>query len=100
MNIDFGVANVARPLISVSKMTSDDHKVHLDDNDCSMFIQGNEKRVELREEGRLLMLALWVNIRNRLFSAEPEEKSHRRVKTATKKIVGGKKRDKKKKKKK
>ena len=62
MKIDLDVANVTRPLLSLFKMTSNGHKVNFDENGGSILIKGSNKRVKLRQEGRLFMLDLWVQI--------------------------------------
>ena len=70
MQIDFDVAKVTRPLLSVFKMTSNGHKVNFDESGRSILIKGSNKRVKLRQEGRLFMLDLWV-----LVPAEIADKS-------------------------
>ena len=71
MKIDFDVANVTRPLLSVFKMTSNGHKVNFDENGGSILIKGSNKRVKLRQEGRLFMLDLWVQVPAELANKSP-----------------------------
>ena len=71
MKIDFDVANVTRPLLSVFKMTNNGHKVNFDENGGSILIQGSSKKVKLRQEGRLFMLDLWVQVPVELANKSP-----------------------------
>ena len=71
MKIDFDIANVTRPLLSVFKMTSNGHKVNFDENGGSILIKGSNKRVKLRQEGRLFMLDLWVQVPIELANKSP-----------------------------
>ena len=70
MKIDFDIANVTRPLLSVFKMTSNGHKVHFDENGGSIAIKGGG-RVKLRQEGRLFMLDLWVRVPRKIAESSP-----------------------------
>ena len=71
MKIDFDVANFTSPLLSVFKMTSNGHKVNFDENGRSFLIKGNNKIVKLRQEGRLFMLDLWVQVPAELANKSP-----------------------------
>ena len=61
MKIDFDVANVTRPLLSV----------FFDENGGSILIKGSNKGVKLRQEGRLFMLDLWVQVPAELANKSP-----------------------------
>ena len=71
MNTDFDAANVTRPLLSIFKMTSNGHKVSVDDHGGSILIKGNNENVKLRQEGRLYMLDLWVQVPAELADNSP-----------------------------
>ena len=71
MKIDFDVANVTRPRLSVFKMTSNRHKVNFDESGGSILIKGSNKRAKLRQEGRLFMLDLWVQVPAELANKSP-----------------------------
>ena len=51
MKIDFDVANVTRPLLSVFKMTNNGQKVNFDGNGGSIFIKGSNKKVKTQARG-------------------------------------------------
>ena len=70
MKIDFDIASVTRPLLSVFKMTSNGHKVNFDENGGSIAIKGGGK-VNLRQEGRLFMLDLWVRVPAQIAKSSP-----------------------------
>ena len=62
MKIDFDIAKVTRPLLSVHKMTSNGHKVIFPDTGWYIQVKGTDTRVNLRQEGRLLILDLWGKV--------------------------------------
>ena len=71
MQIDFDIAKITRPLLSVFKMTSNGHKVHFDENGGFVAIKGSNRRVKLRQEGRLFMLDLWVRVPSKIAGSSP-----------------------------
>ena len=62
MKIYFDIAKVTHPLLSVHKMTSNGHKVIFHDNGGYIQVKGTNTKVNLRQEGRLLMLDLWTKV--------------------------------------
>ena len=63
MKIDFDIAKVTRPpLLSVHKMISNGHKVIFHDTGGYIQVKGTNTKVNLRQEGRLFMLDLWVKV--------------------------------------
>ena len=62
MKIDFDIAKVTRPLLSIHKMTSNGHKVILHDTGGYIQVKGANTKVNIRQEGRLFMLDLWVKV--------------------------------------
>ena len=61
MKIDFDIAKVTRPLLSVHKMTSNGHRVIFHDAGGYIQVKGTNTKVNLRQGGRLFMLDLYVN---------------------------------------
>lgn len=52
-------------------MSNNGHKVNFDENGGSILIKGSNKRVKLRQEGRLFMLDLWVQVPSELADKSP-----------------------------
>ena len=71
MKIDFDIAKVTRPLLSVHKMTSNGHKVIFDDSGGYIQVKGSSNRIKLRPEGRLFMLDLWVKVPQEIADSSP-----------------------------
>ena len=71
MKIDFDIAKVTRPLLSVHKMTSNGHKVIFDDAGGYIQVKGSNSRIKLRPEGRLFMLDLWVKVPQEIADSSP-----------------------------
>ena len=71
MKIDFDIAKVTRPLLSVHKMTSNGHRVIFNDNGGYIQVKGTNTRVNLRQEGRLFMLDLWVKVPQDIADSSP-----------------------------
>ena len=62
MKIDFDLAKVTRPLLSVFEMTSNGHRVELTEKDGTIQVKGSHKKSKRRQEGRLFMLDLWCQV--------------------------------------
>ena len=71
MKIDFDIAKVTRPLLSVHKMTSNGHKVVFNDAGGYIQVKGSNTKVNLRQEGRLFMLDLWVKVPREIANSSP-----------------------------
>ena len=71
MKIDFDLAKVTRPLLSVFKMTAAGHRVQFDEKGGSIQIKGLNRRIKLRQEGRLFMLDLWCKVSSKLAASSP-----------------------------
>ena len=71
MKIDFDIAKVTRPLLSVHKMTSNGHKVIFHDSGGYIQVKGTNTKVHLRQEGRLFMLDLWVKVPQEVADSSP-----------------------------
>ena len=71
MKIDFDLGKVTRPLLSVFKMTAAGHRVQFDEKGGSIQIKGSNRRIQLRQEGRLYMLDLWCKVSSKLAASSP-----------------------------
>ena len=71
MKIDFDIAKVTRPLLSVHKMTSNGHKVIFNEGGGYIQVKGTNTKVNLRQEGRLFMLDLWVKVAQEIADSSP-----------------------------
>ena len=71
MKIDFDIAKVTRPLLSVHKMTSNGHRVIFHDTGGYIQVKGTNTKVNLRQEGRLFMLDLWVKVPQEVANSSP-----------------------------
>ena len=71
MKIDFDLAKVTRPLLSVHKMTSNGHKVIFNEEGGYIQVKGSSTRINLRPEGRLFMLDLWVKVPQEVADSSP-----------------------------
>ena len=71
MKIDFDIAKVTRPLLSVYKMTSNGHKVEFTEKGGTIQVKGSQKKIQLRQEGRLFMLDLWCQVPAKLARESP-----------------------------
>ena len=58
LNRDFELAKITRPLPSMLKTTAAGRKVTFNEHGGSTIIKGTNRRMPLRQEGRLLMLDL------------------------------------------
>ena len=50
--IEFDIAKVTRPLLSVFKMTSNGQKVEFTERGGTIQVKGSQKKIQLRQEGR------------------------------------------------
>ena len=71
LKIDFDIAKVTRPLLSVFKMTAAGHRVQFHDNGGTIHIKGSNRKIKLRPEGRLYMLELWCQVAAKLAESSP-----------------------------
>ena len=71
MNIDFEIAKVTQPLLSVHKMTSNGHKVIFHDTGGYIQAKGTNTRVNLRQDGRLFVLDTWVRVPQEVANSLP-----------------------------
>ena len=71
MKIDFDIAKVTRPLLSVHKMTSNGHKVIFNEGGGYIQVNGTNHKVNLRQEGRLFMLDLWIKVSQEIGDSSP-----------------------------
>ena len=71
IKIDFDIANVTRPLLSVSKMTAKGHKVQFTECGGTIQVKGSNRKIQLRQEGRLSMLPLWCQKPAKLTKESP-----------------------------
>ena len=71
MKIDFDIAKVTRPLLSVYKMSSNGHKVEFTEKGGTIQVKGSQKKIQLRQEGRLFMLDLWCQVPAKLARESP-----------------------------
>ena len=62
IDIDFEVANISRPLGSVSKLLRKNNKVVLDEGNSFIQNKTTGQKVSLREEGGLFFLDVWVEV--------------------------------------
>ena len=71
LKIDFDLAKVTRPLLSVFKMTEAGHRVQFNEHGRSIRVKGSNRRIKLRQEGRLFMLDLWCRVPAKLAETSP-----------------------------
>ena len=71
VNINFDIAKVTRPLLSVHKMTSNGHRVILHDTGGYIQVKGTNTKVNLRQEGRLSIMDLWVKVPQEVAISSP-----------------------------
>ena len=71
MKIDFDIAKVTRPLLSVFKMTANGHKVEFTETGGTIQVKGSNKKIQLRQEGRLFMLDLWCLVPAQIAKESP-----------------------------
>ena len=71
VKIAFDIANVTRPLLSVFKMTAKGHKVEFTECGGTIQVKGSNRKIQLRQEGRLFMLDLWCQIPAKLAKSSP-----------------------------
>ena len=71
LKIDFDIAKVTRPLLSVFKMNAAGHRVQFHENGGTIQMKGTNKRIKLRPEGRLYMLDLWCQVPAKLAESSP-----------------------------
>ena len=62
MKTTFDIAKITRPLLSVNQISQNGHQVIFGKSESYIKLQGSNKRVPLRAEGRLYMLDMWVKI--------------------------------------
>ena len=62
LSVDFEVANISRPLGSVSKLVRKQNKVVFDEGNSYIENKKTKERVPLREENGLYFLDIWVEI--------------------------------------
>ena len=62
ISVDFEVANITRPLGSVSKLVRKQNKVVFDEGDSYIENKRTGEKVPLREENCLFYLDIWVEI--------------------------------------
>ena len=62
LKIDFDIAKVTRPLLSVHKMASNSHRVIFHETGGYVQVKGTDTKVNRKQEGRLFMLDLWVKV--------------------------------------
>ena len=62
MSTSFDIVNITRPLLSVNQMVANGHNVVFGRNVSYIQIAGSNQRINLRAEGKLYMLDLWVKI--------------------------------------
>ena len=62
ISIDFDVANISRPLGSVSKLVRKQNKIVFDDDESYIQNKKTGEKIVLREEHGLFYLDLWVQI--------------------------------------
>ena len=71
LKIDFDLAKVTRPLLSVFKMTAAGHRVLFNEHGGSVQIKGSNRKIQLRQEGRLFMLDLWCKVPSNIAANSP-----------------------------
>ena len=71
LKIDFDLAKVTRPLLSVFKMTAAGHRVQFHETGGTIQIKGSNQTIKLRAEGRLYMLDLWCQVPAKLAESSP-----------------------------
>ena len=71
MKIDFDIAKVTRPLLSVFKMPADGHRVELTEKGGKTKGKGSSKKTPLRREGRLFTLDMWCKVPAKLARESP-----------------------------
>ena len=62
LSIGFDVAKITRPLVSVSEMVRKNYKVVLDNEGSYIQNKKTGKHIEVRQEGSLYYLDLWVQV--------------------------------------
>ena len=62
MKTSFDIAKITRPLLSVNQISQNGHQVIFGKSESYIKLQGSNKRVPLRAEGRLYMLDMWCKI--------------------------------------
>ena len=62
ISVDFEVANITRPLGSVSKLVRKHNRVVFDDDGSYIENKASGEKVPLREEQGLYFLDIWVEI--------------------------------------
>ena len=71
LKLDFDLAKVTRPLLSVFKMTAAGHKVQFNEVGGFIQVKGSNQKIKLRSEGRLYMLDLWCQVPAKLAETSP-----------------------------
>ena len=71
LSVDFDIAKITRPLLSVFKMTSNGHKVLFSEDENYMQLKGSNQKVHFRKEGRLFMLDLWARVPPEIARSSP-----------------------------
>jgi hypothetical protein len=69
MNIDFDIAKITRPLMSVSEMVKKHYRVVFDDDGSYIENKRTGEWVDVRQEGSLYYLDLWVEVPEELASS-------------------------------
>ena len=64
INIEFEVANISRPLGSVSKLLRKGNKIVFDEGNSYIKNKKSGEQISLREEGGLFFLDVWVEVPN------------------------------------
>ena len=71
LKIDFDLAKVTRPLLSVFKMTAAGHRVQFNEVGGFIQVKGSNQKIKLRSEGRLYMLDLWCQVPAKIAETSP-----------------------------
>ena len=70
LNVDFDVADITRPLLSIFEMVSKKNRVVYDEGDSHILHRLTGDKMPLRREGKLYVLDLWAKVPKKL-SAHP-----------------------------
>ena len=62
MKIEFDIAKVTRRRLSVFKMAANGHRVEFNEKGSTIQVKGSNKKIQLRQEGRLSMLDRWCQV--------------------------------------
>ena len=71
LKIEFDLGKVTRPLLSVFKMTAAGHRVQFEEHGGTIQVKGTNRKIKLRQEGRLYMLDLWCKVPAKLAASSP-----------------------------